>query len=197
MHDDGASAGAEKLTRRERRRRDSAARSRAQAAEDSAAAKDDALDERTIVIDRGGEDDHTVAIDRGHATERTIVVSRPPVDERTVVVDRTRSAGGPTSGAEPRASDLDPSIADTIVAPPRRGESEAAPAIYKPRPVPIVPSRPPTVAPGVAPTRDTAAVRASVVRRDRRTGVFAVVSVAVAGVVSAAGLATLIIALLG
>ena len=149
----------------------------------------DELDERTVVIDRGGADERTVVIDRGGADERTVVIDRSGADASiadTIVV-RSRDA----------AAEAESSIADTVVAPPRRSGSEATPAIYKPRPAPIVPSRPPTVTAGAAPTRDTAVVKTSVVRRDRRAGVVVVASVAVACLISVVGLVTLGVALLG
>ncbi|MFS2243128.1 hypothetical protein [Microbacterium sp. OR16] len=142
----------------------------------------DELDERTVVIDRDSADERTVVIDRSGAGASTADASIAD----TIVV-RSRDA----------AAEAESSIADTVVAPPRRSGSEATPAIYKPRPAPIVPSRPPTVTAGAAPTRDTAVVKTSVVRRDRRAGVVVVASVAVACLISVVGLVTLGVALLG
>lgn len=123
------------------------------------------------------------------------------LDERTVVIDRSGADASIADTIVVRsrdaAAEAESAIADTVVAPPRRSGSEATPAIYKPRPAPIVPSRPPTVTAGAAPTRDTAVVKASVVRRDRRAGVVVVASVAVACLISVVGLVTLGVALLG
>ena len=167
-------------TRRSRRRSDvgSDASDASDASDGSVRYWDaDELDERTVVIDRSGADERTVVIDRSGAD-----ASIPD----TIVV-RSRDA----------AAEAEPSSADTVVAQPRRSGSEATPAIYKPRPAPIVPSRPPTVTAGAARTRDTTVVKTSVVRRDRRAGVVAVASVAVACLISVVGLVTLGVALLG
>ena len=212
-HEPG-SAAAWKLTRRARRRRDADAHPDSTEPERAALSEDDALNDRTVVIDRGDANERTVVIDRGDANERTVVIDRGDANERTVVIDRSRASRS-SSHAEPEASDRDPSIADTVIvryrdaatgpdpsvadtiaAPPRRSLPEPTPAIYKPRPAPIVPSRPPAITGGAAPTRDTAVVKTSVARRDRRAGVVAVVSVAVACLVSVVGLAALVITLL-
>lgn len=193
---DSATAGG--LTRRARRGRDTDVAADPREGGAAALSEVDALDERTVVIDRGEVGERTVVIDRGDA------------DERTVVIDRraTSPAAPGASGTDPSTADTvivrsrhphsepDLSTADTVAAPPRRSRPEPAPAIYKPRPAPIVPRRPPAVVAGAAPTRDTDAVRASVVRRDRRTGMVAAVAVAVSCVVSVAGLGGLALALL-
>lgn len=193
MDEEGAFEETVMLTRRARRAR------AAQAPAGEPAAADEAIDEHTVVIDRAAAkertaaDEHTVVMRRPPVDEQTVVMRRPVVDERTVVVDRGRR-----TDAEATAPDLDPSIADTVKAPPpRRETAEPAPAIYKPRPAPLVPSRPPAVADGVTATRDTSAVTASVLRRSRRAGMLAVVSVGAACVVSVAGLVTLGFVLLG
>jgi len=171
-------------------------------------ADDDHLDESTVVVDRGGVDERTVvmrrtALEPDDDDERTVVADRSGVDERTIVVDRSlpRGPGEKTASAvqtAATASDSDPSLADTITAPPARQRGlPASPAIYKPRPAPLVPSRPPSVAGGEAPTRDVSAVTASVARRGARGGVLALVSVALACVVSVAGLVAVAFLLLG
>lgn len=148
------------------------------------------LDEQTVVIPRPASDEHTVVVPRPASDEDTVVVPRPASDEHTLVVDRSRPADAGTP-------DLDPSLMDTIAAPPRREVVDPAPAIYKPRPAPRIPSRPPAVTGGEPATRDTAAVTASVVRRSRRAGALAVICVAGACIVSVAGLVTLGVLLLG
>ncbi|MGW9628062.1 hypothetical protein [Microbacterium sp. NPDC055521] len=194
-HDPG-SATAGGLTRRARRGRDADPREAGAAA---ALSEEDPLDEHTVVIDRGDVHERTVVIDRGDA------------DERTVVIDRRAPAHAAPegSGTDPSTADTvivrsrhphseaDLSTVDTVAAPPRRSPTETTPAIYKPRPAPIVPRRPPAIVGGAAPTRDSGAVRASVVRRDRRTGLIAVTAVVVSCVVSVAGLGGLALALLG
>ncbi|QMU97069.1 hypothetical protein FVO59_07405 [Microbacterium esteraromaticum] len=185
MHDDESAEETVMLTRRARRARTADGTGISDAGPPEA----DAVDEKTVVVDRG-------SFESGSVDEKTVVVERPANVERTVVVDRSRPAAASTAH-DGAASDLDPSVADTIAAPPRRGADESAPAIYKPRPAPLVPSRPPVTAGGVAPTRDTASVTTSVLRRSRRTGIFALLSVGAACLVSVAGLATLGIVLLG
>lgn len=183
-HDPDAAAAGE-LTRRARRGRDVDARPDAPAARldapdaGASALSDDDADERTVVVDR-----------------------RPGLGAQTL------RAGSEASDLDPAAADTivvrsrpaptedDPSTADTIAAPPRRRPGDAAPAIYKPRPAPVAPSRPPAVVGATASTRDTDAVLASVVRRDRRSSAIAVTAVGVACVVSMAGLVGLVVALL-
>lgn len=197
-------------TRRSRREQDADALSTREAGS-SDAAEDAAPDERTVVVDRTGVVDRTVVVDRTApedrtvvidrtapedrtvAEDRTVVVDRTASDDRTVVVDRTPRS----SSAQHPGSELDAAVADTIVAPPQRRGEASMPAIYKPRPAPIVPSRPPAVSAGPAPTRDHDAVLASVARRSRRSGMLAVLAVALACVVSAAGLLTVGLTLLG
>lgn len=139
---------------------------------------DDAFEETVMLTRRARRARAAQAPVAGTAAENGAV------DERTVVMQRR--------------VDLDPATADTVAAPPpRRDAEEPAQAIYRPRPAPLVPSRPPVAAGGVAATRDTAAVTASVLRRSRKAGVLAVVAVGTACVVSIAGLVTLGFVLLG
>ncbi|MFD5224361.1 hypothetical protein ACFWHT_01930 [Microbacterium sp. NPDC058342] len=201
MDDDAAVDETVVLSRRARRAR---AAARGDMPGDEAAGPtdaDDAVDERTVVIDRTGLDERTVVMRRTGLDERTVVMRRTAVDESTVVIDRTRrtdaGSDGETTDADAGAApDVDPATLDTVKAPPRRDVPERAPAIYKPRPAPLVPSRPPAVG-GAAATRDTDTVTASVVRRGRRAGLIAIVSVGAACVISVAGLATLGLMILG
>lgn len=185
------------LTRRARRGRDAdvAADPREAVA---ALSEEDALDEHTVVINRGDVDERTVVIDRGGAAERTVVIDRRATSHAAPEASGTDVSTADTVVVRSRHphSEPDVSTADTVAAPPRRSRTEPAPAIYKPRPAPTAPRRPPAVAGGAAPTRDTDAVRASVVRRDRRTGMVAVIAVAVSCVVSVAGLGGLAVGLL-
>lgn len=192
---DSATAGG--LTRRARRGRDADVDPR-EAEAPAAPPEEDAPDERTVVIDRGEADERTVVIERGGADERTVAIDRRATSHAAPAASGTDLSTADTVIVRSRHphSQPDLSTADTVAAPPRRSQTEPAPAIYKPRPAPIVPRRPPAVVGGTAPTRDTDAVRASVVRRDRRTGMVAVAAVAVSCVVSVAGLGGLAVALL-
>lgn len=188
-HDPDAAAAGE-LTRRARRGHDVDARPDAPDAGASALSDDDA-DERTVVILRDDADERTVVVDRrpglgAQALRAGSEASDPDPAAADTIVVRSR----------PASTEDDPSTADTIAAPPRRRPGDAAPAIYKPRPAPVAPSRPPAVVGATAPTRDTDAVLASVVRRDRRSSAIAVTAVGVACVVSMAGLVGLVVALL-
>lgn len=127
-----------------------------------------------------------------------------PVDDTVMLTRRARRARIADAGAtvlrspEVVSRPGEEDLADTVPAPPRRREeAEAAPAIYKPRPAPLVPSRPPVVVGSEVPTRDPDAVLASVVRRSRRASVRALVAVGAACVVSVAGLVGLGFVLLG
>lgn len=194
-HDPDAAAAGE-LTRRARRGRDVDARP------DAPAARLDAPDAGASALSDDDADERTVVILRDDADERTVVDRRPSLGAQTL------RAGSEASDLDPAAADTivvrsrpaptedDPSTADTIAAPPRRRPGDAAPAIYKPRSAPVAPSRPPAVVGARAPTRDTDAVLASVVRRDRRSSAIAVTAVGVACVVSMAGLVGLVVALL-
>ena len=93
------------------------------------------------------------------------------------------------------ADDLDVTIP---AAPARRAETpEPLPAIYKPRPAPLQPSRPPAVEGAAAPTRVIDEEAASVSRAARRTSVWVLAAVAGACAVSVCGLVTLAFVVFG
>ncbi|MCP1428804.1 hypothetical protein J3D45_001302 [Microbacterium foliorum] len=183
-------------------------------------AADDGVDDRTIAVPREpaqSVEDHTVVVARRRSAgdrpvlppaqddleDRTVVVdraadadaaapTREPVEDaedHTVVVGRTVRPPAPDSPTDD-AEDLDATIP---AAPARRVEMEPLPAIYKPRPAPLRPSRPPTVEGGVAPTRvvDDGAASVSVSRAARRTSVRVLAAVAAACAVSVCGLVAL------
>lgn len=165
------------------------------------------LDEATIVVDRThgatSDDDHeaTVVVDRARPA------SFEP-DESTVVVDRSGGAAVAPSGLEetivrPRRglrrrrttvfddpSDLDATIPRGPVSFERPTEPEP-PAIYKPRPAPLVPKAPPAVGGGPAPTRIEDPALPSVARQGVRRSRTALLAFVGACAVSVAGLVTL------
>lgn len=163
--------------------------------------------EATVVVDRS----RAVAPDDDH--EATVVVDRArPVafemDESTVVVDRSGGAGVAPSGLEetivrPRRglrrrrntvfdapSSLDDTIPRSAVSFERPTEPEP-PAIYKPRPAPLVPKAPPAVGGGPAPTRTDDPALPSVTRQGIRRSRATLLAFAGACAVSVAGLVTL------
>ncbi len=163
------------------------------------------LDEATIVVDRTrgetSDDDHevTVVVDRAASFEP---------DESTVVVDRSGGAAVAPSGLEetivrPRRglrrrrttvfddpSDLDATIPRGPVSFERPTDPEP-PAIYKPRPAPLVPKAPPAVGGGPAPTRIEDPALPSVARQGVRRSRTALLAFVGACAVSVAGLVTL------
>lgn len=165
------------------------------------------IDEATIVVDRtrdtSSDDDHeaTVVVDRARPA------SFEP-DESTVVVDRSGGAAVAPSGLEetivrPRRglrrrrttvfddpSDLDATIPRGPVSFERPTEPEP-PAIYKPRPAPLVPKAPPAVGGGPAPTRIEDPGLPSVARQGVRRSRTALLAFVGACAVSVAGLVTL------
>lgn len=173
--------------------------------EDDEAHQED--NEATIVVDRThgatSDDDHeaTVVVDRARPA------SFEP-DESTVVVDRSGGAAVAPSGLEetivrPRRglrrrrttvfddpSDLDATIPRGPVSFERPTEPEP-PAIYKPRPAPLVPKAPPAVGGGPAPTRSEDPTLPSVARQGRRRSRTALLAFVGACAVSVAGLVTL------
>lgn len=181
---------------------------------------DDGVDDRTIAVPREpaqSVEDHTVVVARRRsAGDRPVLPpAQDDLEDRTVVVDRAADADAAAPTREPvedaedhtvvvgrtvrppapdpptdDAEDLDATIP---AAPARRVEMEPLPAIYKPRPAPLRPSRPPTVEGGVAPTRvvDDGAASVSVSRAARRTSVRVLAAVAAACAVSVCGLVAL------
>lgn len=135
----------------------------------------DPLDEATVVVDRAA------APKADAPDEATVVVSRPARRLRRKRVD---SADGVDSAHE-----------KTAVA--RRVESFAAPtegpapAIYKPRPAPLVPVAPPVVVGAAAPTRVEDPGLPSVAKQGQRWSLLTLAAAAGACVVSVVGLVAL------
>lgn len=165
--------------------------------------REDPVDDRTVAVARrsagGGSgrpstqedlddlDDRTAVVDRTAAATVSIPASVEAVEDHTVVVDR--AVRPPVPGwLTDDADDLDVTIP---AAPARRVETEPLPAIYKPRPAPLRPSRPPAVEGGVAPTRVLDDGATSVSRAARRTSVRVLAAVAGACAVSVCGLVAL------
>lgn len=169
------------------------------------ASSDDAVEDRTIAVDRrrqvdvdSGQDvvddaveDRTIAVDRrrdlGHPG-----AAGDPEEDHTVAVDRRL----PAPSSQPRRTDVivaPPEDLDVTVpaAPPRRVDAEPTPAIYKPRAAPRAPSRPPVVHGAIAPTRVLDEEVESVGRRARRISVLTLASVVGACAVSVGGLVAL------
>ncbi|MFF7291346.1 hypothetical protein ACFY9N_02300 [Microbacterium sp. NPDC008134] len=165
------------------------------------------VDEATIVVDRS----RPASAPEGH--EETVVIDRArpaafEMDESTVVVDRSGGAAVAPSGLEetivrPRRGrrrqrntvfDEPSPLDDTI---PRsalsfeRPTAPEPPAIYKPRPAPLVPTAPPVVGGGPAPTRVENPALPSVTRQAMRRSRAALLAFLGACAVSVAGLVTL------
>ncbi|MFK0402275.1 hypothetical protein ACIQTT_08105 [Microbacterium sp. NPDC090225] len=165
------------------------------------------IDEATIVVDRtrgtSSDDDHepTVVVDRARPASFEL-------DESTVIVDRSGGTAVAPSGLEEtivrprrglrrrRNTVFDPpsSLEDTI---PRsavsfeRPTEPEPPAIYKPRPAPLVPKAPPAVGGGPASTRVENPALPSVARQGVRRSRATLLTFAGACAVSLAGLVTL------
>ena len=135
----------------------------------------DPLDEATVVVDRSAEP-KTDAAD-----ESTVVVSRPA---RRLRRKRVADAGSdPSSSHETTAARRVESFAAPTDGP--------APAIYKPRPAPLVPVAPPVVVGAAAPTRVEDPELPSVAKQGQRWSLLTLVAAAGACVVSVAGLVAL------
>ncbi|CAH0231159.1 hypothetical protein [Microbacterium foliorum] len=174
-------------------------RERAQAVEDQAvvvARRRSAGDGPAPATGPEDLEDHTVVVDR---TADAAAPTREPVEDAEDAEDHTVAVGRalrpPASdpvthhvGHDADAEDLDATIP---AAPARRVEMEPLPAIYKPRPAPLRPSRPPKVEGGVAPTRVVDDEAASVSRAARRTSIRVLAALAAACVVSVCGLVAL------
>ncbi|WP_314649290.1 hypothetical protein [uncultured Microbacterium sp.] len=154
---------------------------------------DGAVDERTIAIDRSQPAESTPAEQSAEASP----------DEATVAVPRR----GPRllRRRSPAPADTDGTVDDTFPADtvPRsttsfeRPAGLTNPAIYKPRPAPLVPSAPPVQVQGAsAPTRTLDPARPSVAKgavRESRLTLAAFVAACVVSVVGLTGLVFLII----
>lgn len=174
---------------------------------------------RSRPVSPGDDQEATVVVDRSRPAssvedhESTVVVdrSRPAsfeLEESTVVVDRSGGTALAPSGHEetivrPRrglrrrrntvldaSSPLDDTIPRSAVSFERPTEPEP-PAIYKPRPAPLVPKAPPVVGGGSAPTRIDDPALPSVVRQGVRRSRTALLAFVGACAVSVAGLVTL------
>lgn len=164
--------------------------------------------EATVVVGRARPaasdiDEATVVVDRSRAGSFEM-------DESTVVIDRSGGAAVAPSGLEetivrPRRGlrrrrstmfDDSPSLETTI---PRsavsfeRPTEPEPPAIYKPRPAPLVPKAPPAVGGGPAPTRVENPALPSVTRQGVRRSRMALLAFVGACAVSVAGLVTLVV----
>ncbi|MFJ6533812.1 hypothetical protein [Microbacterium sp. NPDC091662] len=135
----------------------------------------DPLDEATVVVDRS-------AVPKTDAAdESTVVVSRPA---RRLRRKRVADAGSdPSSSHETTAARR----VDSFAAP----TDGPAPAIYKPRPAPLVPVAPPVVVGAAAPTRVEDPELPSVAKQGQRWSLLTLVAAAGACVVSVAGLVAL------
>jgi hypothetical protein len=134
------------------------------------------LDERTVVVERRGSAGASGLAQGGEGVD---------LDDRTIVADRRRRTG-PAAEAGPD----DEGLYDTVRRPPT-AEAEKTPAIYKPRAAPRTPHRPPAFPGDVEPTRVIDPGVMSVTKDGRRRGLYAVVAVAGACVVSVVGLVLL------
>ena len=115
------------------------------------------------------------------ADESTVVVSRPA---RRLRRKRVADAGSdPSSSHETTAARRVESFAAPTDGP--------APAIYKPRPAPLVPVAPPVVVGAAAPTRVEEPDLPSVAKQGQRWSLLTLVAAAGACVVSVAGLVAL------
>ncbi|KJL21463.1 hypothetical protein RN51_02484 [Microbacterium oxydans] len=135
----------------------------------------DPLDEATVVVDRAAApkadapDEATVVVSRpARRLRRKRVDSADTVDsahEKTAVTRRVESFAAPTEGP--------------------------APAIYKPRPAPLVPVAPPVVVGAAAPTRVEDPGLPSVAKQGQRWSLLTLAAAAGACVVSVVGLVAL------
>ena len=135
----------------------------------------DPLDEATVVVDRAAppkadaSDEATVVVSRpARRLRRKRVDSADGVDsahEKTAVTRRVESFAAPTEGP--------------------------APAIYKPRPAPLVPVAPPVVVGAAAPTRVEDPGLPSVAKQGQRWSLLTLAAAAAACVVSVVGLVAL------
>lgn len=135
----------------------------------------DPLDEATVVVDRAAPpkadapDEATVVVSRpARRLRRKRVDSADGVDsahEKTAVTRRVESFAAPTEGP--------------------------APAIYKPRPAPLVPVAPPVVVGAAAPTRVEDPGLPSVAKQGQRWSLLTLAAAAGACVVSVVGLVAL------
>ncbi|MFT4158079.1 MAG: hypothetical protein QM630_09185 [Microbacterium sp.] len=174
------------------------------------------IDERTVVVDRrwGGD-----AAAEGVPTDASGGSDLDVLDERTVVGDRLRrgtdAANSAATAGVPGSADVDAFDERTIVADRRRRsdpagvpgldheglyntvhrppavEVEKTPAIYRPRAAPRTPHRPPALSGDAEPTRVIDPGVMSVTKDGRRRGLYAVIAVAGACVVSVVGLVLL------